>query len=126
METKTFSVPALASLTTGRLLCGFSEMHELAEHLLGHPVWTHEFASKPLWDRMKAKLLEQHPDIPTETPDDVETNWQAYRDRLIDELGESREIVKGSDERGKGPIETLRELRSDAEVIVVSVQPSEN
>lgn len=39
---------AILSAYTG-FLCGpFSDMHELAEKLLGRPVWSHEFASKTL------------------------------------------------------------------------------
>lgn len=101
-------------------------MHEAAEFLMGHPVWTHEFASEPLWDLMKAKLLEQHPDIPTDTPEGVdETNWEAYRDRLVAELGESRELVKGSEERPADPITTARQMLGPDKPIVAVGPESE-
>ena len=60
METKAFSTAALASITTGRLLCPFSDMHEAIEYLMGHPVWTHELASESLWQLMRAKLPERN------------------------------------------------------------------
>ena len=79
MTSKTFSTAAVVSLSSGVLLCDFSKMHELAEHLMGHPIWTHQFASKTLWNRMRGKLLEQHPALPSTEPKGVGgENWQEY------------------------------------------------
>ena len=43
--------------------CGpFEDIHQLAELMLGRPVWTHEFADKEVWqelkDKVKPKFLE--------------------------------------------------------------------
>ena len=44
---------AILSLYTG-FLCGpFSDMHELAEKVMGGPIFTHQFADKELVDKMK-------------------------------------------------------------------------
>jgi hypothetical protein len=111
METKAFSTASLASISSGVLLCNFSDVHGAAEHLMGHPIWTHEFASKPLWELMKAKLLEQHPSLPTEPPEGTdETNWQAWRDQLIAKLGAELTITKGEEERAADPITTARAM----------------
>lgn len=101
METKAFSTAALASLSSGMLLCEFGDMHEAAEYLMGHPIWTHEFASKPMWDRMKSKLLEQHPGLPAAEPPEG-TDWQAWRDEIVAKLGaeltiQSRRLAPCSD-----------------------------
>ena len=38
------------SAYTGVICCNFSDMHEEVEKRLGRPVFTHEFASKELFD----------------------------------------------------------------------------
>lgn len=111
METKAFSVPALASITTGVLLANsFSDMHEAAEWLMGHPIWTHEFGSKDTFERMRARVLAQHPDLDIDASDVNRDNVEAFRARLVADLGESREIVKGDAEREAGPVETLIDM----------------
>lgn len=48
METRDFPSAVIASISTGVLLCKFNEMHQAAEYLMGHPIWTHHFASPPI------------------------------------------------------------------------------
>jgi len=53
---------AIVGVYTG-VLCGpFSDIHKLAEKLLGRPVWTHELARKEVWmelqDKVKPQFLE--------------------------------------------------------------------
>jgi len=111
METKSFSTPALASLSSGLLLCKFGDMHEAAEYLMGHPIWTHEFASKPFWDQMRSKLLEQHPKLPIDRPEGTgEENWREWLDQLVAELGAELTITKGEEVREADPITTARAL----------------
>jgi len=46
---------AIIGAYTG-IACGpFSDIQELAEELLGRPIFTHEFASEKLVDELKAK-----------------------------------------------------------------------
>ena len=66
MTTREFPTAVIASLSSGVLLCKFSELHEAAEYLMGHPIWTHHFASKLLWEAMQQRVLEQCPGMPTE------------------------------------------------------------
>jgi hypothetical protein len=111
MEKKAFSVPAIVSLTTGRLLCDFSAMHEIAEWVMGHPIWTHEFASEAMWGLMKMKVREQHPDLPDEAPEWVERDtWEKWRDQLVAQFGATRELTKGDEERDADPITTARNI----------------
>ena len=60
---KTFPLSAFLSLVTGRSWGEFHEMHGLAEHVMGHPIWTHEFASEKLWTEMRARVLAAHPTL---------------------------------------------------------------
>jgi len=44
---------AIVSAYTGFLLGSFAAMHAYAEELFGRPVWTHEFGTKEVADKLK-------------------------------------------------------------------------
>lgn len=94
-ETREFPTPVIASLSSGVLVCEFSALHEAAEYLMGHPIWTHHFASKDMWKEMQSTILEQCPGMPTDMPGVNKENWPEHRDRLIAELGPVVRIRKG-------------------------------
>lgn len=85
-ETREFSTAALLSLTTGLLFCGFSEMHEAAEFLMGHPIWTHQFANKKLWLEMRRRIRAQVPEMPMRlagvTPENCRQKLSAVERRI--------------------------------------------
>lgn len=95
-ETKDFPTAAIASLSCGVLLCSFGEMHEAAEYLMGHPIWTHHFASKDLWKEMQKTILEQCPGMPINAPGITNDNWPEFKAKLEADLGEVVTIRKGS------------------------------
>ena len=84
METRDFPVDVIASLSTGIVLCegGFGKMHEAAEYLMGHPVWTHHFANEQLWQDMRRTIAEQCPGMPTEADGIGKNNWREYAAKL--------------------------------------------
>lgn len=98
-ETRDFPTTVIASLTTGILLCegGFSKMHEAAEYLMGHPIWTHHFANKDLWAEMQKTVLAQCPGLPTDK--DCENvgkdSWREFAAKLEAEFGPTVKIRKG-------------------------------
>lgn len=92
-ETKSLDPVALAGLTTGVLLSDFSAMHEAAEHVMGHPVWTHQFST--LRDKIQAAVLAQFPDMPTSVEP---IGWKATRDAVRARYGETVEVRKGTEE----------------------------
>lgn len=95
-ETREFPTAAIASLSSGTLLCDFSKMHEAAEFLMGHPIWTHQFASKELWNEMKATVAEQCPGMPMSEIDGVtKENYLAKVKELEAEFGPTVTIRKG-------------------------------
>lgn len=53
------------TLATGRLFCDFTDFHAFAENILGHPIFTHEFADEQTWTDLRAafevRLLEGVP-----------------------------------------------------------------
>ena len=107
---KPFRTLAVASLTTGVLMDreGFGGVHEAAEHIMGGPIWTHEFADEKLCNEMRGKVSEFAPWMPMDIPDG---QWEAIGKRLIEEHGETVLCPKGDGGfRTKGPITTLVEM----------------
>lgn len=94
MEKKEFSTAALASVTSGRLLCPFSDMHEAVEFALGHPVFTHQFPM--LRDDMKRAILSQHPMLPLSLDDCTQDNWREKLAEIEAAFGKTLSITKGS------------------------------
>jgi hypothetical protein len=95
-ETRDFPTAVIASLSSGILLCKFGDMHEAAEYLMGHPIWTHHFADKNLWSEMQKTITEQCPGMPTDLPDVTKDNWENKRVALEAEFGATVKIRKGS------------------------------
>ena len=62
MSEKQFDASVLVSLSSGIALGNFGIMHECAEQLMGHPIWTHEFAEHDLWQRIIAVVVDDEPE----------------------------------------------------------------
>lgn len=120
-DTKKFSIAAALSLSTGYSLCKFDEMHELAEWVLGHSIWTHEFASKELFDRMAATVQAQVPGLGTRADYEAfgSDNWQAFLAKETAAHGERVVIARGAEVCTKHPLESLMELVGDKPVVVI-------
>ena len=96
IETRDFPTEVIASLSSGVMLCErFSAMHEAAEFLMGHPIWTHHFANKELWGEMRKTILEQCPGMPVSDDEITKENYREKRAELITTLGPSVRIRKG-------------------------------
>lgn len=128
--TKSYPIEIILSLTTGRLLKehGFGDMHELAEHVLGHPVWTHEFAERSLWSRMSEMVLAQHPalrDAETFDADAAKASLDAYLagyvERARARFGVSLDIVAGTGERTEDPLTSAERLMPGKPIVGVVV-----
>jgi hypothetical protein len=94
-ETRDFPTAVIASLSSGVLLCDFGAMHEAAEYLMGHSIWTHHFADKNLCAEMKRTIAEQCPGMPEELPDVNKDNWEAKKAELEAAIGPTVTIRKG-------------------------------
>jgi len=108
-ETRDFPTSVIASLSSGVLLCEFSKMHEAAEYLMGHSIWTHHFASKDLWKAMRGKILEQCPGMPTDVTGVTKENYAEKLSEIEKELGVSVMIRKGNGETAMSPLEGIPE-----------------
>lgn len=113
MSKKRFPTHAIMTMKTDICMGSFSDAQELAEWVMGHPVWTHELLSlaKPI----KEELERQFPDLPTEATKD---NWKEVLATAIQTHGEHLEVIQGSAERTQNPIESLIDLIGEDKVIV--------
>lgn len=119
IETREFPTAVIASLSSGTLLCEFSAMHEAAEFLMGHPIWTHHFANKDLWEAMKRSIAEQCPGMPMEEIDGVTRDNYREKVRALEaELGPIQRIRKGCGVTAMLPTDGIPE---HVETIVVSL-----
>lgn len=109
METREFPTAVIASISSGVLLCKFGDMHEAAEYLMGHPIWTHHFASKQLTAAMRQKVMEQCPGLPGENSGIDGNNWQQRLAELIADVGPVCVIRKGDGETEMHPTEGIPE-----------------
>ncbi len=128
-----FSIEAILGLVGGYILKEdvFSEMHELGEHVLGHAVWTHEFADRGLCERMRAALVAQHPALGelevwdrARACEDLKTYLAAYVGRQRTKYGALLSIERGAGERVESPIESLKRLAPDKPIFVVASEES--
>jgi hypothetical protein len=123
-ETREFSTAALASITSGILLCKFGDMHEAAEFVMGHPIWTHHFASKQLNDDMRKTLLAQHPGLPIDIEGVTAENYLEHVAALEAKLGKTLSVTKGSGSTATLPTDGIPDHLKD-KTIIVSVDPAE-
>ncbi len=116
METKSFDPAVLAGLTTGIVLTddGFSPMHEAAEWVMGHPIWTHQFPT--MLPAIRDAIVAQFADMPTEAPDDFMQAAVDVRARY----GKAVEVRRGAGETAINPLdpkgfpEAMRKRKSEA------------
>lgn len=94
-ETRKFPTDVIASISSGIMLCeSFAQIHEAAEFLMGHPIWTHHFADEKLVADMRAAALEQCPGLAG--IEITSENWREKRAETIATLGSTQIIHKGS------------------------------
>lgn len=117
-ETKDFPVAVIASLSSGVLLCKFDEMHQAAEFLMGHPIWTHHFASKDLWKEMQRTILEQCPGMPIDAPEIDGSNYKEFLAKTESELGETVKIRKGGGLTAMLPTDGIPDHLKDHTIMV--------
>lgn len=115
-ETRDFPTAVIASISSGVLLCDFGEMHEAAEYLMGHPIWTHHFADKTMTGEMKRIIAEQCPGMPTEL--EGGPTWRDQLAALEAEIGKTVRIRKGSGLTAMLPTDGIPDHLKDKTIIV--------
>lgn len=85
---------------------------------MGHPIWTHHFASKELSDDMKRTLLAQCPSLPSEIDGVTPENYQAKLAELESKIGPSFTVKKGSGQTAMLPTDGIPDHLKDFTVIL--------
>jgi hypothetical protein len=124
---KTFAIEVVLGLTTGVLLKrgGFGEIHELAEHVAGHSIWTHEFADKRVWSELSEKLFAQHPRLrdaeqfAKPEPGALGNYLAEYVARAVATFGASLEIEGGTEARTESPLQSLERLAPGKPAVIL-------
>lgn len=117
IETREFPSEVIASLSSGVLLCDFSAMHECAEFLMGHPIWTHHFANQELWQEMRRAILEQCPGMPTSMDGVTKDNYRERIASLVVEVGATQRLRKGDGSTAMHPLQGIPKGKAVAVVV---------
>jgi hypothetical protein len=117
-ETREFPTAVIASLSTGVLLCKFGDMHEAAEYLMGHPIWTHHFADHALTSEMKRTIAEQCPGMPTEIEGVTKDNYLTKLVAIEAEIGKTVRIRKGGGLTAMLPTDGIPDHLKDKTVMI--------
>lgn len=121
-ETRDFPIEVVMSLYTGILLCKFGDMHECAEFLLGHPVWTHEFADRALSEQMRAEIKQQLPRLHAHIAGELaKEDVPQFVEDLRTAYGPKATLKKGNFKRTESPIDTARRLVGDDKIIALEM-----
>lgn len=116
-ETRDFPIGVIATLSSGKMLCEkFGDVHEAAEFLMGHPIWTHHFADKQLWADMKRTIAEQCPGMPTEI--EGGDTWREQLATIEAELGRTVRIRKGDGLTAMLPTDGIPDHLKDNVILV--------
>jgi hypothetical protein len=124
---KSFPSSAVLGAVTGKCLGNFAEIHEVSEWIVGHSIWTHEFAERKLWERIRDAVALQF------GKDKVES-WCSRAKEVRDEktarlylewaeteggAGKSMEVKKGTESRDEDPLESAKRIVGDKPIVAV-------
>lgn len=92
MTTQRFHLGAVLSMTTGKVLCQMDDIHKIAAHLAGGPVWTHQLGR--VMTESKPHLLAQFPALAAVTGEDVTPdNFVPWLYERVVEHGEFMDVA---------------------------------
>ena len=118
-----FPTAVIASISTGVLLCEFSAMHEAAEFLMGHPIWTHHFANKALLSDMRSMINEQCPGMPDDLPGCDKTNYREFLAQIERDMGPMVSIRRGPGLTAMLPTDGIPDHLKDSVIVIGGSQP---
>lgn len=118
IETRDFPTAVIASISTGIILCPFGEMHEAAEYLMGHSIWTHHFADRVFAGEMKNAIAEQCPGMPSEIEGVTPDNYLEKVAELEAQIGKTVKIRKGGGLTAMLPTDGIPDHLKDKTVII--------
>jgi hypothetical protein len=96
----------------------FSNIQEIASHLFGDAVWTHELGTGPTMDAVREEGYRQFPDLPT--PVEAANDYAAAARKAVAAYGETLTVAEGTHGRRESPVTTLRNMIGPDKIIVVA------
>jgi hypothetical protein len=117
---KTFPTLHVASTITGiGLTTGmtYSHMQEIASHLFGAPLWTHELVHEPTKDAYVEEGYRQFPDMPTSA--EAAANYKTAAAKAIAAYGDTVSVAQGTHGRREHPVDTLSRMVPPEKIVVV-------
>ena len=124
---KSWATGVVASLLTTRQLCEFGEIHELAEFVMGCPIWTHEFAEKELWETMRERVLAQRPELAGIKDEGITgDNWKVRLASIVKKHGPQITLAAGMSIRTESPLESFNRIAPDIPVLGVVIDEAED
>lgn len=87
---------------------------------MGHPIWTHHFASQTIRDEIQKTILEQCPGMPTDIEGVTKDNWREHAARLEAEFGPTVKIRRGGGTTAMGPMDGLPDHLKDNAIVIKS------
>lgn len=127
MTDKQFRTLVVASAVTGVTMAEsmtFSEIHQLMDHVIGYPIFTHEMADPAHHGTIKHRLRAQFPDLPTEQA--AGADWKAAAAAAVLKYGETVMVEAGEDPRIEHPLDSLKRLKGDETDVIVIVKGDNN
>lgn len=127
-ETKSFHIAAILTIIDGKMIVPMDEIYEILDWMTGESLMTHQLprASRECEDTLKQAF----PDLAEiKVPEGLKT-WEkvsAYRESLAPVYGTHRDVPKLDplDHTTIDPIQELKMLRPDAEIIAVNLEGDE-
>lgn len=121
-ELREFSLGAVLSVATGRLLAPSADMHDLIEYMAGGSVWTHQLPR--VADECAPALLAQHPRLRDVTVPVELAGEQACLAWLAERIAEYGATLPVEPLHGhvlREPLTELAELTGPEQILVVEV-----
>ncbi len=112
-EVFTFPTLHVASAITGVGLCEgltFSRMHQISEAIVGHPIWTHEFAHPGAREAIISAGARLFPLMPTK--EEALADWSAAAAKAVAAYAQEVSWQKATTERSIDPLSTAIEVLS--------------
>lgn len=123
MATKTFPTLRVASTITGIALTHdmtYSDMQEIASHLFGAPIWTHELIHEPTKDAYVEEGYRQFPDMPSQA--EAEADFKAAAAKAVAAYGDTVEVAEGTHGRRESPVDTLSRMVPPEKIVVIEAK----
>ncbi|MCO5144566.1 MAG: hypothetical protein M9895_00155 [Aquamicrobium sp.] len=123
MGMKTFPTLRVASTITGIALTHdmtYSDMQEIASHLFGAPIWTHELVHEPTKDAYVEEGYRQFPDMPT--AEEASANYETAAIKALAAYGDTVEVAEGTHGRRESPVDTLSRMVPPEKIVVIETK----